>query len=301
MTSTIPLQFGMVGARREHLERLRGYGFRRCEAVLIALEETDWLRAYLAGMERFSFHFPLLREEPFPDYPLRLALVDPDAERRRQAVALVHRELDRAAEWGARHIVVHLQRNLLEDDPAAPRDEAAGVALAAETAVPLVEHARAVGVGLHLENMMGCPWLYSPAAYAELARQVPGLQFCLDVGHAALDGRYFGFPETELAEAMGPHLGSLHVYDNHLPPEIHFPTLRESGLLRKYPVHPSHYTDASWIDTPGCLRAALNAQPQALVTFEVYYTMDTDHAQTAEGIAWTVGLCAEVTGAREED
>ena len=298
MTGPLPLQFGMVGARRDHLERLRGYGFRRCEAVLLFPEDRDWLREYLAGMDQFSTHFPLFREEHFPDYPLKLALVDPDAERRRVAVDLLRRELDRAAEWGARHVVAHLQRNLLEEESPPPGDERAGVALAAETAAPLLEHARAVGVPLHLENMMGSPLLHSPEAYRELGEALPELRYCLDVGHAAIDGRFFGFPESELAEAMGPSLGSLHIYDNHLPREIHFRTLREEGLLRKYPVHPEHYADAAaeWIDTPGCLRAALAARPEALVTFEVYYSMDTDHAQTAEGIEWTIGYCRELSG-----
>lgn len=284
----------MVGARREHLERLAGYGFRRCEAVLLLPEDDAWLREYLAGMDRWSLHFPLFREAHFPDYPLKLSLVDPDARRRSVAVDLLRRELDLAAEWGARHLVAHLQRNLLEEEgPAPPNDESAGVDLAAETAQPLLEHAGSVGVPLHLENMMGSPLLHSPEAYRALGEALPELRYCFDIGHAALDGRYYGFAEHELAEAMGPWLGSLHLYDNHLPREIHFRTLREEGLLRKYPVHPSHYRDpeAEWLDTPGCLRAALAAQPEVLVTFEVYYSMDTDHAQTAEGIAWTVEQC----------
>ena len=297
----IPLQFGMVGARKEHLERLRGYGFRRAEAVLIPREDEAWLREYLAGMEAFSFHFPIWREEGLPDYPLRLALVDPDADRRNSALDLIRRELDRAAEWGARHIIVHLQRNLLEEVPPPDSgDEREGVALAAEAAAPLLTHAAEDGVGLHFENMMGSPLLHSPEAYRELARLLPEIRYCLDVGHAALDGRYFGFAETDLAEAMGPNLGSLHVYDNHLPREIHFARLREEGLLRKYPVHPRHYTGPEWVDTRGCLRAALTAQPEALVTFEVYYSMDTDHEETAEGIAWTVESCRGIQNPRRD-
>ena len=291
MAQPIPLQYGMVGARREHLERLRGYGFRRCEAVLLMPEDAAWLREYLDGMETYSVHFPLFREEGLPDYPLKLALVDPEVERRRQALDLMRRELDRAAEWGARHVVVHLQRNLSEEAPSYHGEEQEGVELAATAATFLLEHAAETGVDLHLENMMGSPLLHSPEAYQELARLVPDIRYCLDVGHAALDGHYYGFAEAELAEAVAPHLGSLHIYDNHLPQEIHFARLREEGLLRKYPVHPSHHQEPEWIDTTGCLRACLGVSPEALVTFEVYYSMDTDHAFTAEGIEWTVEYC----------
>jgi len=120
----------------------------------------------------------------------------------------------------------------------------------------------------------------------------------LDVGHAALDGRSFGFAEREIAEALAGRLGSLHLYDNHLPNEVHFPRLREEGLLRKYPVHPEHQGQLGWIDTQGCLEAALRAQPDVPVTFEVYYRLDEDHAHTAAGIQWTVELCRAMASGR---
>jgi hypothetical protein len=118
------------------------------------------------------------------------------------------------------------------------------------------------------------------------------------VGHAALNGRFFGFPERALAEAMAPHLASLHVYDNHLPPAVDFSTLRDSGLLRKYPVHPDHQGRPGWIDTPGCLEVALRAQPDALVTFEVYFRLDEDPLHTAAGIAWAVEYCRRTAAER---
>ncbi len=289
----------MVGARREHLERMQQYGMGRAEVVLIPPEDLAWLPGYLAGRPHgFSFHAPALRQEAYADYPLKAALVDPDPQRRQAAHAMMRQELDLAAAWGAQHLVVHLQRNLLMDEEAPPRGwgEREGVDLAVQELGTLLEESRRVGVPVHLENMMGSPLLHSPAAYAELAAQLPDLRFCLDVGHAALDGKEYGFPEAELAAAMAPHLGSLHLYDNHLPPRVDFATLREAGLLRKYPVHPEHQGQPGWIDTQGCLEAALRAQPDVLVTFEVYYRLDEDHAHTAEGVAWTVERVRQLTG-----
>jgi hypothetical protein len=290
----------MVGARREHLERLRGYGFGRAEIVLIPPEDWDWLPEYLAAMPHgFSFHAPALRTEDYPDNPLKMALVDPVAERRAQAREMVRRELGRAAEWEARHLVVHLQRSLLMDEQAPPAGwgEREGLDLAVQEVGAVLEEGRNSGVTLHVENMMGSPLLYSPEAYRALAEALPEARFCLDVGHAALDGRYFGFAEREIAEALAGHLGSLHLYDNHLPDHVHFTRLRDEGLLRKYPVHPEHQGEPGWIDTQGCLEAALRAQPDVPVTFEVYYRLDEDHAHTAAGIGWTVDFSRAVAAA----
>lgn len=300
MSDTYPAQFGMVGARREHLERLRAYGFRRVEVVLMPPEEEGWLRDYLAGMTHgFSFHCPLFRREDWPEYPLKAAVIDPNAERRAQSLDLMRRELDQAAEWGAQHLVVHLQRNLLMDGESAPAGwgEREGLALAVEAIGELLEYSRQVGVPVHLENMMGSPIFHSPEAYQRLLQQLPEARLCLDVGHAALDARYFGFREASLAAAMAPGLGSLHVYDNCLPPRIDFRHLREAGLLKKHPVHPDRQERCGWIDTRGCLREALRRQGDALVTFEVYYSLDTDHQRTAEGLAWAIALCNDAKAA----
>jgi sugar phosphate isomerase/epimerase len=279
----------MVGARRAHVERLRGYGLGRVEVVLFPPEEEAWLRDFLTGLEHgFSFHAPLFRQETYEEYPLKMAVLDPVPERRARALAMMRRELDTAAAWGAQHLVVHLQRNLLMDQEEAPAGwgEREGVALGVDSVGELLAYSRQVGVPVHLENMMGSPLLHSPEAWGALAAQVPEARFCVDVGHAALDARYFGFPEAELAAALGSQVASLHVYDNQLPAIFSYAGLRESGLLKKYPVHAEHLGEPGWIDTLGCLRAALAANRDALVTFEVYYDLDTDRAHTAEGLAW---------------
>ena len=290
----------MVGARREHLERLRSYGLRRAEVVMLDRSQEGWLREYLAGMTGgFSFHCPAFHLEDYPEYPLLASLVDPNRERQERALEFMRRELDQAAAWGARHLVVHLQRNLLMHGEPCPAGwgEREGLNLAVDTVGRLLEASAAVGVPVHLENMMGSPLLHSPEAYQQLARALPQVRYCLDVGHAALDARQFGFTEIELARAMAPSLASLHVYDNWLPAEFDFLGLREQGLLRKYPVHPAHAGQEGWIDTVGCLREALTGAPGALVTFEVYYSMDTNHAETAQGLDWAMEVCREATRA----
>ena len=62
-------------------------------------------------------------------------------------------------------------------------------------------------------------------------------------------------------------------------------------------MHPAHAGQDGWIDTVGCLREALTCAAGALVTFEVYYSMDTNHAETAEWLDWAMEVCQEATRA----
>ena len=72
----------------------------------------------------------------------------------------------------------------------------------------LVRAASDRGVVLTLENVDESPAELRPALDA-----APGLAFCLDLGHAHLDGRADG-GRTYL-EALGDRLGLVHAHDNH--------------------------------------------------------------------------------------
>lgn len=72
----------------------------------------------------------------------------------------------------------------------------------------LVKAARERKVGVTLENVDE-----PPDVLRKVLDAVPGLGFCLDVGHAHLDRREDG--GRAYLEALGDRLGLVHVHDNH--------------------------------------------------------------------------------------
>lgn len=289
-------RIGMVSARLEHLLRIESYGLQRIELVILHREEEQATREVLKRMgAEISVHCPLFRDCGLDDYPLHASVFDTDEERRRRSLALMERELVQAAELGARHLVVHLQRAVgVLDEPVPPGwTEERALDVATEGALRLVEVARQVGVPLHFENMMGQPLLCRPEHYMALMEALPAdlASICLDVGHAAFDGAKYGFEVEEFARSLAPRIGSLHVYNNQVDSDFDFATLREEGRLRKFPAHPDHDAEAGWIDLERVLGAVLATNPEALVTFEVYFSLDVDREVTREGLEWIERVC----------
>ena len=296
----------MVASRIEHLQRVESYGIDRVELVIVPRDEEQAVRAHLERTApAFSVHCPLFRDSGPDSYPLLAAVFDTEPERSERSLALMKSELERAARWGASHLVVHLQRAvsvLGESNPPGWTPERA-VEAAIEVGKRLAAAARSAGVQLHMENMMGQRLLSRPEHYLAVFEPLHDLdvRMCFDVGHAALDAQAYGFDLTKFAALVAPHVGSVHLYNNQIHQDFDFSTLREQGWLRKVPVHPDQPPGQRWIDIPAVLGAILGANPRALVTFEVYFAMDTDGDATRAGMEWVADLCRPFWGAEAHD
>jgi sugar phosphate isomerase/epimerase len=286
----------MVAATQEHLERILSYGLQRVELVILPQADVPRVREIVqrAGL-LLSIHSPLCRDVIPGQYPLLASLLDTDDERREGAVRLMEDELIQARDWGATHLTVHLQRSVAVLGEALPAgwDAARALDVALHAAERLAAVAQRVGVTLHIENMMGNALVREPEFYVRFFEALAGapVRMCFDVGHAAFDAAAYGFTTADFAAALAPYIGSLHVYNNQVDDEVDFAALRESGKLRKHPVHPGHQPEEGWIDMAAVLDAVLSVNPEALVTFEVYFSLDVDRDATREGLDWTAALC----------
>lgn len=294
-------RIGMVAARLEHLERIESYGIARVELVILPREEERAVRRFVArAAPGLSVHCPLFRDCDLDGYPLLAALFDTDAERQKASVELMERELSQAADWGAGHMVAHLQRavGILGEAVPAGWDERRALDCALRAGERLAEAARRVGVPVHLENMMGQPLFARPETYWAFLEGLPPewVSLCLDVGHAALDAAAYGFDLREFVAHIAPRIGSLHVYNNQVAPEFDFATLRDEGRLRKFPPHPAQSVEQGWIDVAGVLDIVLGCRADAQVTLEVYWALDTDRERFLAGLEWVEGVCLRRRG-----
>ena len=291
-----PRHIGMVAARLEHFQRIASYGLQRVELVILHREEHDGIRNLLdrTGMT-LGVHCPLFRDCGLEDYPLLASVFDTDPERQRRYLQLVEQELGQASEWGATHLVVHLQRSVGIISEAVPPgwDEKRALDAAIEAGERLAAAAARTGIPVYVENMMSHPLLALPEHYAAFFDALPpsDISMCFDIGHAALDAVKYGFDLLEFASLMAPHIGSLHLYNNRIAADFDFATLRQQKQLRKYPVHPDHAPEEGWIDVLGVVDAVLSRNPAALVTFEVYFDLDAARDQTRVGLDWIAEAC----------
>jgi sugar phosphate isomerase/epimerase len=296
-------RLGMVASRFEHLERIESYGLQRVELVILLREEESDIRRFLARTNvALSVHCPLFRDAGLDDYPLLAAVFDTDRDRQDRALRLMESEVAQAADCGARYMVAHLQRSIgvLGEEVPAGWDDARARDAARRGGERLAVAAERAGIPIHVENMMSHPLLALPEHYEAFFGSLPvqWLKMCYDVGHAALDAAKFGFCALQFAAQMADRIGSLHVYNNQITDDFDFATLRAEGRLRKFPAHPDQNAQEGWIDLENVLGAVLARNPDALVTFEVYFALDTERDTTRRGLEWVAGLCERI-GSRE--
>ena len=289
-------RIGMVGANMDHLDRIESYGIGRVELVILPREQQADVRRFLERTRcSFSVHCPLFRDAGLEGYPLLASVFDTDPDRHERSLRLMDREIRQAADIGAAHLVVHLQRSIgVLGEPPVPgwtRQRALSVAIRAGERLSCI--AEECGICLHIENMMSQSLLARPEDYVALLDALPPehVNLCLDVGHAALDAQKYGFSVVDLAHAVAPRIGSLHLYNNQIAHEFDFAVLRQEGKLRKCPLHPQQSTSEGWIDVGAVLDAVLAENPSALPTLEVYFALDLDRAGFREGLDWLAGKC----------
>ncbi len=289
-------RIGMVAARVEHLARIRDYGLKRAEMVQLRCTQSEARRIIAAEWPHFSAHVPLVFPDWYPDWPLTAALVDFDPDRREATFRLIEETMALARDLGAGYTTVHAQRAvLLLGEPSAGATVQAAADLARSGCLRLQELASRYALPVHLENMIAHPCFYAADHYLEAVRDCPDVLLCLDVGHLIIDALRFGFDYMDFVRAVAPHVGSIHVYNNRFDGQFEFGEMRERGLLRKLPVHPSERPSEGWIDIEGTLRIVLAANPQCFINHEIYAMLDTDAGKTREGLAWVARIWREAT------
>lgn len=298
-------RIGIVGGALEHLERIEEYGVARVELVMQQTHTEPQIReAIRRNGWTVSVHCPLFRETDFPEYPLLAALFDTDCERQELALRLMEHEVTRAPEWDAIHVVVHLQRSVGVFHETVPPGWTPERALdsAVRAGERLARVAEQAGITLHVENMMSHPLFADAESYLGFLDRLPAerVLMCLDVGHLAMDARYYGFDLLGFVRALAPRIGSLHLHNNQIEDDFDFAWVRERRLQRKFPVHPSQSESDLWIDVESILRELLAVNPLALPTLEVYYHLDEDREHFREGLRWLSGVYEECAPLRRE-
>lgn len=285
---------GMVLTRLENLSKIDRYKLTHTELILFdeqdreTLEEFVWTR----GLS-FGIHSPLFRPA-VTGHPLSLCLLDFDEDRRRLAVKLALNSIHLADDLGAEYVTIHLQRpvGITGDSLNSERADEALRVLCRSTE-EILEAAQRYAVEVVGENMVSHPLFYSPEHYARFFERFPSLGFCFDLGHAAIDGAAFGFSWDEFLAAVTPYIHSVHLYNNRVVPGFDFARIKEQGVLRKHPPHPSQKPEDGWMPVESILRHLLRHSPIEHLNFEIYASMDTDPAFTQAGMDWVKGIVRE--------
>lgn len=139
--------------------------------------------------------------------------------------SLIAAAIERAAELGARVAVVHPNSYEGALDEAL---HAASRAEAQELVAFAVEAADSVGVRVAVENMVGVDHWRFGTSLVDLVEAFPDprVGFCLDVGHATVQG----LDLAAEAEVAGDRLVHVHAHDNDGRRDQHLPPLR--GIIR---------------------------------------------------------------------
>jgi sugar phosphate isomerase/epimerase len=237
------------------------------------------LRSRLRTMPSFSIHAPLPTPADYPSHASTSFLLDPDPDKRWATLEMLRRTVNVAAQWGAQYVVVHFGG--LHSDGLS-RDEV--LALAEDAASRLDALSRAQGMPLHVEYAAYNPSFSSPQELVELLAGYPGLDVCLDVGHARVGAQMLGLDEWEVLETLAPATRSIHLW-----------TLRAREDVRRYrhtPAHPSLTPAGGWLDVPRVLDLVLSRCPACDVVLEHDTIFESDPTWLAEGEAWVRGLAA---------
>jgi sugar phosphate isomerase/epimerase len=161
-------------------------------------------------LQPFSMHAPL-----FPDHEMGRAgapavnLLHPDKARRIDAMDEVKRALECAEHIRFRNLILHLGER---DDGWSLRSIEHSIAALEQ----LGAFAHPLGVRLLVENLTSEPTTPSHLITILEMGHLDQVGVCLDLGHAHLT---VGVPEA--IAALGPHIASVHVHDNHATKDEH--------------------------------------------------------------------------------
>ena len=143
----------------------------------------------------------------------------------------------------------------------------------------LAELALRFDMPLHLEAFGPSPFLNARFLVSVL-QDYPMLRYCFDVAHLHLAAKRDGFDYYELAQALGPFLGSIHLWNAR--------HMEDYRAYRHIPVHPSQSPEEGWVDIPRILKVLLGANPQVPIILEYAprYPSPLGKYDYREGVEW---------------
>ncbi len=227
-----------------------------------------------------SIHCPLVMLEWYPKPPTWAFLCDRDPDRRLLNLRMVQDTLERAGDLGAEYVVVHFPS---PDSTGAMLSYGEARDIAWRSAEDLARLRERYGVSIFIEGFGPSP-LLSPAFLGEVLTTFQALRYCFDTGHISIAARRDGFDYYVFAEAMAPHLGSIHLWNTR--------GMADYQAYRHIPVHPCQRAEAGWVDVPRVLRALRSKWPDVPVILEsaAAYPADLGDYDFRDGVRWVKQL-----------
>ena len=245
----------------EHVE----VGFFREELLATVMEFLE------AGGRGYGFHDPL-PWHPEWRWP---SLTDPDETERARSLRVVEHTLGTASRYRPVYVLTHFPS--VHFEPVEGWDEAATRAAAGATAETLQRWSREAGLPILLENVGPNPY-WQAEYWSEVFDQYPSLQFCLDIGHLALEAHARQYDALRFVEQVARHTTQLHVYN--ATPEAY-------QAFHHVPIHPEQTPADGWMDLPGIADALRRGGAGDLrIVFEHTPQYPVDEAYVLEGMDW---------------
>ena len=228
-----------------------------------------------------SVHAPLVKIPWYPMPPTLSFLCDVDVEKRQLSLRMVHETMELAEDFGAEYVVVHF--------PSPPSTGVDGMGyaklwdIAWRSAVSLAELSEKHGVPIHIEGFGPSPFL-TVDFLVEIARGLPCLRYCFDVGHMHIAAKRDGFDLYQFAQQLAPYIGSVHLWNNR--------GIGDYLSFGHIPVHPSQEPEDGWVDIARLLPLILSSNPACRVILESgsHYPEALGGHDFRDGVKWVKEL-----------
>ncbi len=211
-----------------HLERIRAAGFSLTEIFCSCQHFDHHDDAQVEAIFAWLAEHPLRLSSLHSPYFVQCAsgerayfsIASTDEQERRRGIAEIEAALRLRRLQPFRYLVVHLGAT-------GQRHHRDGLREAKRSLAEIIERAGSWGVTVAVENI---PNTFSTSEQlARLADEFPDIRFCLDTGHAHIEG-----DAVDAARRLGERIVTTHIHDNfgredeHLPPfegSLPWPTL----------------------------------------------------------------------------
>lgn len=288
---------GMYGKfDREKYNRDMRKGFYGVEATMFEnMKEINELvtRVKNDGYN-LTVHYPLFRNSFWCIHPLFL---DKDAKVRRESYEAFEREIEMAAEFGAKHILTHFPKPAVIDrelDWSSWRfttqkeycysdeyDYETFRELSNEMFERLSELSKTYNTKVVLEHDIINRYTYNTDLLEKLFCKYNNLKFCIDTGRIYLlsktDG---GFNPYKFIEKMSPYTHMVHLWNVKVDNNI---------LGGHFPVLPEQRANEGWADIEGYIKGIFKNNRECLMMFEHRSDLISD-SKLEECYSWVQSL-----------